>query len=195
METSDAPSGADAIRAAALSIFFERGYHGTSVREIARRAGLSVAALYHHFPSKYAILLELVNGFTRDLLEEVTAASQGDADDNAARLAAVVRAHVLFHIRRRTEAWITYADRRGLDPDDRAAFAAQREAERQLVEHFIREGIAREEFSVHRVEDSSRALLQMSSAVFSWYRDDGPLTPDQIADSYAVLALDMVQSR
>lgn len=195
METNEALSGAGLIRGAALGIFFERGYHGTSVREIARRAGLSVAALYHHFPSKYAILLELVNGFTTDLLAEVTAASRVDADNHPAQLAAVVRAHVLFHIRRRTEAWVTYADRRSLDPVDRATFTAQREAERQLVELLIRGGIARSQFSVHRVDDSSRALLQMCSAVFSWYRFDGPLTPDQVADIYSGLALDMLLTR
>src|SRR5690606_25412480 len=36
---------------AALEAFAERGYDGTSIREIAARAGLSVPGLYHHYPS------------------------------------------------------------------------------------------------------------------------------------------------
>ena len=41
---------------AALDLFAENGFFGTSMREIARRVGVRESALYHHFPSKEAIL-------------------------------------------------------------------------------------------------------------------------------------------
>ncbi|NED61333.1 helix-turn-helix transcriptional regulator, partial [Streptomyces sp. SID10244] len=46
--------------AAALAAFAEQGYHGTSVREIASRANLSVPGLYHHYPSKQSLLQGLL---------------------------------------------------------------------------------------------------------------------------------------
>ena len=50
--------------ASALRIFVEQGYHGTSVRQIAAGAGLSVPGLYHHFPSKQALLVGIMNAST-----------------------------------------------------------------------------------------------------------------------------------
>lgn len=52
---------------AAVSLFGERGYAGTSVRDIAERLGLTKAALYYHFPSKETILDALLDPFVTEL--------------------------------------------------------------------------------------------------------------------------------
>lgn len=44
----------------ALDVFIEKGYYGTSTREIARRAGVSSGLLFHYFSSKESIYLELI---------------------------------------------------------------------------------------------------------------------------------------
>lgn len=44
----------------ALDVFIEKGYYGTSTREIARRAGVSSGLLFHYFSNKKSIYLELV---------------------------------------------------------------------------------------------------------------------------------------
>jgi AcrR family transcriptional regulator len=66
MSASQAPSapadGARArIRQAALDLFLEHGFHGTSMRQIARRAGVALAAIYNHVPSKEALFVELLS--------------------------------------------------------------------------------------------------------------------------------------
>jgi AcrR family transcriptional regulator len=48
------------ILARALDLFSERGFYGTSTRDIARAVGVRESALYHHFPSKEAILAALL---------------------------------------------------------------------------------------------------------------------------------------
>ncbi|MGH7860068.1 MAG: helix-turn-helix domain-containing protein, partial [Candidatus Binatia bacterium] len=45
---------------AALRLFAERGYGGTSIRDIARAAGVQSASLYSHYPSKEHVLAEIV---------------------------------------------------------------------------------------------------------------------------------------
>jgi AcrR family transcriptional regulator len=49
------------IRQGALDLFLEHGFHGTSMRQIARRAGVSLAAIYNHIPSKEALFVELLS--------------------------------------------------------------------------------------------------------------------------------------
>jgi len=48
------------IEAAALALFTTQGFHGTNNREIAKRAGVSTAAIYTHYPSKEALFIGLV---------------------------------------------------------------------------------------------------------------------------------------
>ena len=58
-----------AILDAALALFVERGYHGTAVPDIARRAGVAAGTIYHYFESKERI----VNALFRHWKERVAA--------------------------------------------------------------------------------------------------------------------------
>src|SRR5262245_47964357 len=89
--------GAKAIVDAAIDVFGRHGYHGTSIRDIAERAGLSSAALYHHFSSKQDLLFQIMDRGIEALVhqtEEAYAAAPPTPQD---RLAAIVRVHVLAH--------------------------------------------------------------------------------------------------
>lgn len=57
----------EVIEQAALEVFAERGFHGASIDEIVRRAGVSAPVLYDHFPSKLALHKRLLER-TRDEL-------------------------------------------------------------------------------------------------------------------------------
>jgi AcrR family transcriptional regulator len=54
-----------AVLDAALSLFSHQGYRGTTMREIADRAGVSTGNVYHHFPDKEAIFRELLDEYTQ----------------------------------------------------------------------------------------------------------------------------------
>lgn len=79
----------DRIIRAALEYFGQQGYHGTSMREIARNVGLSQAGLLHHFPTKPELLTAVLD--SRDTLSGAAAAAAVDrAQDPLAGLVAVV---------------------------------------------------------------------------------------------------------
>ena len=69
--------GFSAILSGALDAFYEAGYHGTSVRDIARRVGLTVPALYYHHKNKEAILYALID----TSIDEVTRRCQQALDE------------------------------------------------------------------------------------------------------------------
>lgn len=56
-----------AILDAALELFNERGFHATNVPLIAEKAGVAVGTIYHHFPSKEAIVNELFRALKSEL--------------------------------------------------------------------------------------------------------------------------------
>src|SRR5262245_52456362 len=103
----------------ALSLFAEQGYHGASMRDIATRAGVSVSAAYHYFPSKADMLRTIMVRVTEDLIDDLAAAREAAAADPAAQLAAVARAHVLLHTRRQDESFVANSELRSLAPAER----------------------------------------------------------------------------
>ncbi|MDQ3827041.1 MAG: TetR/AcrR family transcriptional regulator, partial [Actinomycetota bacterium] len=64
------------IRKLALELFAERGYDGTSLREIADHLGITKAAVYYHFKTKEEILASLVNDFFTEIDELISWAQQ-----------------------------------------------------------------------------------------------------------------------
>lgn len=71
-------SRAHILQAAAES-FARYGYEATGVAEICRRAGLSKGAFYHHFPSKQAVFLELLERWLRGLEAQLEIIHKGDS--------------------------------------------------------------------------------------------------------------------
>jgi len=187
-------STAAAIRSAALDAFYALGYHGTSTREISRAAGIGVATLYHHYGSKQDILVDLVEGFFAELLERTTRAADAARPDVAAQLGAIVEEHVLFHIAHRVQGFVAYADFRSLPAPHRERARERRRAEQTLIEGVIRRGVRAKLFGVDRPGDASLGLVQMCSAVLSWYRVDGRFTPEDIAGIYVELAMNLVRA-
>src|SRR5216110_3216938 len=61
-------NGRDAILTAALERFYEFGYHGTSIRDIAQSAGMTAPSLYHHFAGKQDILRTVMQAILREEL-------------------------------------------------------------------------------------------------------------------------------
>jgi len=59
----------DRILDAALKLFSEKGFNGTSVKEIANEAEVSKALIYYNFESKEAILLEILDSFKEEFIQ------------------------------------------------------------------------------------------------------------------------------
>lgn len=82
-----------AILAAAQRLFAQNGYDATGVAEICQAAGVSKGAFYHHFPSKQAVFLDLLETWLAWLEPRLLAFAQ-DTEDTAA---AFVRMSAVFH--------------------------------------------------------------------------------------------------
>jgi AcrR family transcriptional regulator len=112
------------IEAAATEVFAERGYHGASIDEIARRSGVSAPVVYDHFASKQDLHRRLLERHTDDLLDLWREHLPGDAPaaERIPRAIAAWAAYVETH----PFAWqMLFRDSSG-DPEVQAAIAAVR---------------------------------------------------------------------
>ncbi|QYJ03243.1 TetR/AcrR family transcriptional regulator [Nocardioides panacisoli] len=179
---------------AALDCFVQQGYHGTSIRELAAAAGLSVAGLYHHHRRKQDLLVACLRHAMEDLWWRSLAADDPDAAP-VDRLAAHVECLVLFHARRQDLAFVAWSEIRGLEDTERAAHIERRDRQQSLTDAIVTAGCESGDFALDHPEDTARALVTMCTGVAQWYRPSGGLTPEDVADRYVAMALDLVRAR
>lgn len=170
----------------------EHGYHGTSVRDIAELAGVSAAALYHHFQSKHGLLeLILIRGV--DHIHARTEAALLAAPANPVdRLRAIVAVHVSRHLNAQREAFVSNTELRGLEPAARAVIVSRRDLQQRLFDQIVQDGVDQKVFTTPYPKDASRAIVTMCSAVAGWYNPKGPLSVDQLVERYQEFALGIV---
>jgi AcrR family transcriptional regulator len=127
--TTAEPTRRDQILAAAAELFAARGFHGVSVAELGAACGISGPALYKHFPSKQAMLAEMLVSISEELLtvaRDRVAQSTGAAD----AVRALVGWHVEFALTHRPLIIVQYRDWESL-PEE------AREQVRRLQRHYV----------------------------------------------------------
>ena len=184
--------GKSVILDAAVDHFQRVGYHATSVRDIARTAGITVAAIYHHFPSKQEVLHDIMVRVLSDVIALTRAALASSGPRPADQLDAVMRAWILFHTARRAEAMIGASEIRSLDEEGRRVVVALRDEQEQMFRDIVDRGVADGSFATPYPREAVRAVINMGYSTASWFQPGGPLTPEEMAERYAVLALSTV---
>jgi AcrR family transcriptional regulator len=178
----------DAVLVHALAAFVESGYHATSVRDLARRLGQTVPAIYYHYENKQALLVALLSFSIEDLLERSKAAAAEASDDPKRRFEQLVRCMVLFTANRRELAFLD-AEIRSLEPANRKAYVAMRDDLEAMVTDAVEEGMRSKVFAKGDAHAVARATITMIRGIANWYRIDGPLDPDSLAKLYVMLSL------
>lgn len=185
--------GKQVVLRAAIANFTERGYHGTSMRDIARDADVTVASIYHHYPSKQEILAEIMASTLSDVIALTRNALMAAGSSPAEQLDAVVRAWIDFHTTRQAEALIGASELRSLESAGRKLVVALRDEQEGLFRDIIERGVELAEFETPYPREAARAVINMGRSVASWYRRGGSLTPEEMAARYAELALATVR--
>jgi AcrR family transcriptional regulator len=174
------------VEEAALSSFAANGYHAASMRKIAALAEVQPASLYHWFPSKQDLLVTLMSRFMDGLTKEVAAAIAKETDP-VRRLAGAIRAHILFHGSNRRSAFVADTEVRALEGEARRAVMEQRDAYQDQFIRLIQDGVDAGAFQCPDVKVATFAILLQCTGVAAWYRPDGPLTLDEVADIHVEL--------
>jgi AcrR family transcriptional regulator len=176
------------ILATARDLFYEVGFHGTTVRDIAGRVGVTVPALYYHHANKEAILSALLDRSITSVIERCEQALSEAGDDPADRFRNLIECLVLYMANHRKSAAMD-AEIRALSPAARKLYSIQRRRVEQMVSDTIAQGVAAGEFEVTSPTDTGRALLGMIQAVTRWFSPGGGrLTAAELATRYVDIA-------
>lgn len=172
----------------AASLFRQRGYNGTSMQDLAEAVGITKSSLYHHFPSKQALLSEILSNTVDRVTPAVREIAGSDRPASERLRLAVVR-HVVELIRDRDNVACFIEEGRFLAPELMSAYVAKRDRYERYFRQIVADGIATGEFRTADVRLASLAILGMCNWVARWYRSDGDLAPDEIAEHFADMAI------
>ena len=180
------------ILAAAASLFREKGYHATSVRDIAESVGLLKGSLYHYIRSKEELLARLFEGALLETVRELEEIATRDATATV-RLRAMVRAYALSVTANLDSVGIYLREWRSLPSPELARVRARRRAMRSLFESVLAEGARKREFVAGDAKIATLAILGMVNWLYEWYRPRGRLRPEALADELADRAVRSVK--
>lgn len=173
----------------ATRLFADHGFEGTSVRQIVEAAGVTKGALYHYFGSKDDLLREIYGRVLRvqtERLERFIAIERPVVE----RLSLAATDVVLTSIANLDDTKIFFRSMHQLNAGSRQAVRAERrryhERFRTLVEEGQTAGVLRADVSADLVVDFFFGSVHHLGA---WYRHDGALPAQQIADQFTRLLL------
>ncbi len=186
--SGDAPRKDEAIFAEAVRIFKRKGYHATSVQDIADAVGLQKGSLYHYISSKDELLhkiLERSTGALTRQFQDILASEAAPPD----KLRAAIAAH-LAALTQELDLYTVYlAERRTLTGRVNARVRSEAERQARLVEQIVQEGITQGAFRRTDAKMVAHAILGMCNWLYQWYAPTGRLAPGEIARIFADLVL------
>ena len=176
------------LLAIAATLFAEKGFKNTTVRDIAEAAGILSGSLYHHFDSKESMVDEILSSFQAELFAayaEVLAST----DDARTKLERVVRLSFAAIDQHPAEVAIFQNEADYLGGFERFGYLAERgEESRQVWMTLLREGV---ESGVLRpdldVDLVYRFIRDTVWVAVRWYRPGGELTHTDVADQYLAI--------
>ena len=178
----------DDILDAAAQVFRQKGFHGASMADIAETVQLQKASLYHHVSSKQEILLALLDRALDMLFEQIdlVAKQPMPADE---KLRQMVQVYLRLLAENSDLSAVLLFEHRSLEPAQHKRHIPNRDRFESLWRDVLEDGIRAGLFSCSDTGIAVRALMGILNWTLTWYRPDGPLTIEQVADQYTSLLL------
>ncbi|MCP3062603.1 TetR/AcrR family transcriptional regulator [Myxococcus sp. K38C18041901] len=176
----------------ALQLFANRGYHDTSIRDLAKVLELQPSALYAHFSSKEHVLAELVRIGHEAHHDALQSALKSSGPEPAEQIRALVRAHTRTHALHPQLAVVVNEELYALTPELAAPAVVLRDKSAALLAEVIERGVAQRSFSPPHPRVAAAAISAMGVRLPYWYEPGSALDVDTLADLHAELALRML---
>jgi AcrR family transcriptional regulator len=178
----------------AVKLFYERGFTGTTLDDIAAELGVTKPFIYTHFRSKTDLLAAICKPTIELSLGAVTQAANGIGSPTE-RLYRAIVGFTEVVLSRQANIAIYFREEKSLSPEALREINALRKRFDRVLSKLLTDGVAAGEFDVKDVSLAALAIGGMISWAYTWHRPDGRLTLDDMCGRMADLALQMVGAR
>lgn len=170
----------------AVRLFFEVGYEGASLRDLASRVGINKATIYHYFESKEEILFHIVREVGQGLLAGVEDAVDRDGAPLQV-LEAMIRFQIEYMENHVAEIKVLVEEKKSLRADLLKATRATEARILELYKDVLRR--CQEAGTIRPVHCTTAAfgILGQINWLYHWYRPEGPLSIRMLVDQVLTL--------
>jgi AcrR family transcriptional regulator len=175
----------------AVKLFYQRGFTGTTLDDIAAELGVTKPFIYTHFRSKTDLLAALCTPTIEMSLDAVTVAAKGPGAPTERLYRAIVEFTQVV-LSRQANIAIYFREEKNLSPDALAHINTLRKKFDRVLSRLLAEGVEAGEFDIKDLSLTALAIGGMISWAYTWHRPEGRLALDEMCERMADLALQMV---
>jgi AcrR family transcriptional regulator len=178
----------------AVKLFYERGFSGTTLDDIAGKLGVTKPFIYTHFRSKVELLEAICRPTIEMSLQAISKAAQqeGRASD---RLFQGVIDFTSVVLQRQGNIAVYFREEKNLSAVGLDGINALRKRFDRVLSELLEEGSAAGEFQIDDIRVAALAIGGMVSWAYTWYQPSGRLSIDDVGAKLAHFALQMVGAR
>ena len=178
------------IMSKARALFGKKGYHNTTVRDIAAAYGCEPANIYNFFPSKEEILFEILSQEMEAINEPIKEFINDEQTPPVEMLKAIFVSHGKVTLgKMRTSRVLFDASLRSLNKPHQRVIIEKRDAYDKILRHVVQRGISEGVFEQADAKMASFAISSIIARARVWYKPSGGLAVDEIIDTLFLFAL------
>jgi TetR/AcrR family transcriptional regulator, cholesterol catabolism regulator len=178
----------------AVKLFYERGFTGTTLDDIAGKLGVTKPFIYTHFRSKVELLEAICRPTIEMSLGAIDAAARQPGTPSRRLFDGIVNFSKVV-LQRQANIAVYFREEKNFSPAGLTDINALRKQFDHVLSDLLAEGVREGEFSVPDVRLAALAIGGMVSWAYTWYQPGGRLTIEMVGERFAHLALQMVGAR
>lgn len=173
---------------AASVLFSKKGYHGTTIREIAEARGILSGSLYAHIDSKEDLLFQIVDEGANAFIHALEPIIEQQTD-SIQKIRDGIAAHIRVITNHLNSAKVFLHDWTALREDRRAIIKTKRDYYEQMWTQLLEEGVEQGSIQASDIPFMRTLILSVVNWVYHWYNPAGAVSPEQIAERFSQFIL------
>lgn len=177
----------------AINLFRSKGYHATSMQDLADAVGLQKGSLYHYISSKEDLLMKIVDRAMRAMVLKAESIEKENLEP-AEKLFRAIREQIELVASNLGSLTVFIRDTHALTPEQKEIIRAGRRRYRELYDSIIRQGISEGVFREVDTRVVSLALFGMGNSIYQWYQTDGRLKAQAMGRAFADMLVNGIKT-
>ncbi len=178
------------IQEAAKRLIALQGFTATTVRQIARKVKMKAGSLYYHYGGKDEILVDILDEGNRRLLDSANRVLMRNPGDVPSTLRELIHEHIRVLAEDPAQFMVVTRELNRLKGGQRRRIVAQRDQYERVIQGVLVRGIREKSIRPCDVKIASFGLIASLNGVAYWFKPEGRLSIQQIAEEYSGVLLD-----
>ncbi len=176
------------IRHTAKKLFKEKGYAGTSMRDLAKEVGIEAASLYNHLSSKEELLHEMCFDIADQFFQAFLSSTAAEKTPSK-KLKAAIKAHIVVIANNLDASAVFFHEWIFLKEPELGKFKKLRYQYEQGFRDLVLKGVEEKDFKDVNVRLAVFTIISALNATYDLYRSSEKLSQEEIAESISNLLL------